>query len=375
MVNRGVGGSTAVEWGTGVEDTEACKARPVSCSAASAFAATFGKGYSKAWLSVGGNDYLGKGCNPATKDTIVANVKATIASVLAAATTPGFTILLTGYGAISSSVGEDCKATDTALLNQAVQEAVAASPAGKVTFINVLSTFGGSATSYSSAEWYADSIHLNKAGYDKMFQLPAVQSFFGCKANPVFVATCGETTDGGAVFAACTGSRVYDSTKAATTSPSDATCCKAAAAAAAVTHTGFLIDLYCWDKPNHMAIDRANLGTEPEKHTVHCLRDVQVCIDGGYALLEKKAGATSYSLKYKLDATGNANILKLIKTTKSIANFQVTATGTASADGLTLNGATFVEGGGGTLGFPKTLIEGAAGLSLDRVLEANGKGV
>ena len=190
----------------------------------------------------------------------------------------------------------------------------------------------------------------------------------------VFTATCGETTDGGAAFAACTGSRVYDSTKAATTSPSDAACCKAAAAAGTVTHTGYLVDLYCWDKPNHMAIDGANLGTEPEQHTVHCLRDVQRCIDGGYALLEKKAGATSYSLKYKLDATGNANILKLIKTTKSIANFQVTATGTASADGLTLNGATFVEGGGDTLGFPRTLIKGAAGLTLDRVLEANGKG-
>ena len=116
----------------------------------------------------------------------------------------------------------------------------------------------------------------------------------------------------------------------------------------AVTHTGFLVDLYCWDKPNHKGVDGANLGTEPEQHTVHCLRDIQRCIDGGYALLEKKAGATSYSLKYKLDATGNANILKLIKTTKSIANFQVTATGTASADGLTLNGATFVEGGGET---------------------------
>ena len=121
---------------------------------------------------------------------------------------------------------------------------------------------------------------------------------------------------------------------------------KAAAAAAATTVelTGYLVDLYCWDKPNHMAIDGANLGTEPEKHTVHCLRDVQACIDGGYALLEKKAGSASYSLKYKLDATGNANIiLRLIKTTPSIANFQVTATGTASADGLTLNGATFVE--------------------------------
>jgi len=182
VVNRGVGGSTAVEWGTGVETTDKCKAKPASCSAASAFSATFGKGYSKAWLSVGGNDYLWSNCNSASKDAIVENVKATITSVLAAATTPGFTILVTGYGAASSGMDiiPDCKATSMALLKQAIQEAVAASPAGKVTFVDVLSTFGGSATTYSAAKWYADPIHLNKAGYDKMFQLPAVQSFFGC---------------------------------------------------------------------------------------------------------------------------------------------------------------------------------------------------
>jgi len=39
-------------------------------------------------------------------------------------------------------------------------------------------------------------------------------------------ATCGEITNGGAAFASCTGSRVYDSTKAAATSPNDANCCK-----------------------------------------------------------------------------------------------------------------------------------------------------
>ena len=46
-----------------------------------------------------------------------------------------------------------------------------------------------------------------------------------CKDAP-FVATCGEITNGGGDFASCTGSRVYDVTKAATTSPDDANCCK-----------------------------------------------------------------------------------------------------------------------------------------------------
>merc|ERR1712127_495262 len=47
-----------------------------------------------------------------------------------------------------------------------------------------------------------------------------------CKA--AFVATCGEITAGGGAFAACTGTRVYDSTTSAVTSPADGTCCKVA---------------------------------------------------------------------------------------------------------------------------------------------------
>jgi titin len=45
-----------------------------------------------------------------------------------------------------------------------------------------------------------------------------------------FFATCGETTSGGVAFAdaECTGTRVYDSTTATATNPSDSTCCKAA---------------------------------------------------------------------------------------------------------------------------------------------------
>lgn len=37
-----------------------------------------------------------------------------------------------------------------------------------------------------------------------------------------------------------------------------------------VTYTGYLIDLFCWDLPNHLAIDQAQLDTHPEDHTVIC---------------------------------------------------------------------------------------------------------
>jgi len=108
-----------------------------------------------------------------------------------------------------------------------------------------------------------------------------------------------------------------------------------------VAVSGFLVDNYCWNKPNHLAIDGAKLGTAPQDHTVHCLRDVQECIDSGYAILEKPAGASEYQVKYKLDAVGNANALKVIKATKSVKDFFVTAYG-VPADGV-LTDATIVE--------------------------------
>ena len=57
---------------------------------------------------------------------------------------------------------------------------------------------------------------------------------------------------------------------------------------------------------HHRGLDGAVLDTNPEAHTVHCLRDIAVCRAGGFAILEKPAGATTWSIKYRLDATGNS---------------------------------------------------------------------
>ena len=54
-----------------------------------------------------------------------------------------------------------------------------------------------------------------------------------------------------------------------------------------VTHTGFVVDLFCWDMPGHVAIDGADLDTSPEDHTVHCMRDIQQCRDNGFAVLRE----------------------------------------------------------------------------------------
>ena len=38
-----------------------------------------------------------------------------------------------------------------------------------------------------------------------------------------------------------------------------------------VTYTGYLIDLFCWDMTNHIAVDGANLATNPAAHSVDCM--------------------------------------------------------------------------------------------------------
>lgn len=183
VVNRGVGGSTAKEWSTETEETEGCVKPGQHCTAASAFEAQYGKDYTHAWLSVGGNDWLGSSCgkdNPTQEADLLANVKNTITKVLAKAPT-GLRILMTGYGTLSAQISDACDATAVVKLQAAIKTAAEAFP-DSVVFIDVMELFGGSVSSgmYSDAQWYGDNIHINAKGYAKMFKLPAVQSFFGC---------------------------------------------------------------------------------------------------------------------------------------------------------------------------------------------------
>ena len=70
--------------------------------------------------------------------------------------------------------------------------------------------------------------HWTVQGWSKMTDAHP----WGSECPTGFVATCGEITSGGGAFAdsSCTSGRVYDSTKAAATTPNDANCCKAVSA-------------------------------------------------------------------------------------------------------------------------------------------------
>jgi len=207
LVNRGVGGSTAAEWATGSVQADGCKG--AKCTPKDAFSAEYGKGYTHAWLSVGGNDFMGTGCDKATKAGLTATIKAAIDKVLAAAPA-GFQVLLTGYGVPKKSVA-GCSVSDAGVLQEAIQAAAAQSPAGRVVFVDVGQAFGATAGTHSDAQWYADDIHLNTAGYNRMFELPAIQTFFQCgkasSAKPVHISkdfSCLCTNAAKPVFAGAT---------------------------------------------------------------------------------------------------------------------------------------------------------------------------
>ena len=74
-----------------------------------------------------------------------------------------------------------------------------------------------------------------------------------------------------------------------------------------ITYTGYLVDNYCWDKPNHVGLDGKNLELSPEKHMLQCLL-VPKCKSSGYVFLAKHGlpGAEKYTAKYKLDSNGNS---------------------------------------------------------------------
>ena len=82
----------------------------------------YGTGYTHGWLSVGGNDWMGVACNPVTKAALIANIKASIDSVLAAAPA-GFKLLLTGYG-VPTVLISTCKLPDAVVLQEAIKAAV-----------------------------------------------------------------------------------------------------------------------------------------------------------------------------------------------------------------------------------------------------------
>jgi len=189
VANKGVGGSTAAEWaGAGCEwawagsdsDRRRLDARRGpgaprrldACSAEDAFAD--GVAYSRAWVSLGGNDALQNNCEPAAADVL-----AKALTEIATAAPAGLRVLVTGYGSVAERTEEEgCEPPDIERTNAAIRDAVR--DLDFVDYVDVLDAFGGSAAAYSSWAFYEDAIHLNERGYERLFTLPAVQEFFEC---------------------------------------------------------------------------------------------------------------------------------------------------------------------------------------------------
>ena len=104
-----------------------------------------------------------------------------------------------------------------------------------------------------------------------------------------------------------------------------------------VTVTGQLVDLYCWDTLNGVALDTGeDLKRYPTRHTVHCLVEVGVCKNSGFAIVNKAEGSELYTVSYLLDEPGNARAIELMEETPSRTRnqptgFEITVTGMAKA--------------------------------------------
>jgi len=94
-----------------------------------------------------------------------------------------------------------------------------------------------------------------------------------------------------------------------------------------ITHTGFLIDILCWERDDHVAIDGAILDTNPEEHSIKCMRDVPECRENGHGILKPVSDGCGYDLVYTFDEAGSALALEFIDSTEKENNIIVTVTG------------------------------------------------
>ena len=82
---------------------------------------------------------------------------------------------------------------------------------------------------------------------------------------------------------------------------------------------------------------------DPAAHTLHCIRDIEVCVASGYVIAVNIGDAVKpdYQVRFRLDAAGNQNALQLINASPLVAGMMVTATGEDAGDGV-LRDATMV---------------------------------
>lgn len=166
VYNAAIGGTTAAQWATyDVTKIGSC-----------------GTTFDKVWISIGGNDFLTPACGSnMTPD--VATLKATIVGGInnIKGFVPGSPdYLVTGYCVASASYDYCTTAESYVNLRDALKEAAEET---NVTYIDSVSACDGSNATFSDANWFEDTVHLNNQGFCNFFTRSEVQTFFGCSSS------------------------------------------------------------------------------------------------------------------------------------------------------------------------------------------------
>ena len=154
--------------------------------------------YTHVWLSLAGNDFLDNKCDMRIADKVAANVVNVIKQVVDAsrgeaavgkvAYKKDLKILYFGYSIPSRDV---CGQGRTAMLYEKQTEIIFdaihnSHYADYVTTIDISDIFVTSESSpLSDPSYFADAIHLNEAGYARLFSGYNVLRFFGCSAAQI----------------------------------------------------------------------------------------------------------------------------------------------------------------------------------------------
>ena len=101
----------------------------------------------------------------------------------------------------------------------------------------------------------------------------------------------------------------------------------------------YLMDVGCAKKA--ITDDGANLQTNPEKHTVACLKKPD-CIASGYGIIIREKETGKYNF-YKFDEKGNEIAKKLIEATKKTDNMQIIVRGNIDKKGEIIKVESIIE--------------------------------
>jgi hypothetical protein len=165
--NDAKGGTTAAQWASGE-------------MAKSSFE---NDDFDFVWLSIGGNDFLGNGCDITSKDDISNDIVDVIADIVDSSSNDDIKILYFGYGVPSEEVcaGGNTVPLMAELATHIREKITSSSYADYVQVMDITNEFvTSSSTPFSDTLWYGDDIHLNESGYLKLFSMQPMQEFFGC---------------------------------------------------------------------------------------------------------------------------------------------------------------------------------------------------